>query len=140
MAIEGFDRLFLDASFLVATYGVEDAMHSRATELLEEADTAGAHLCTIWDCLSEALTILRRHFGYRAACALADSVPDFTLVTHDTSHRLQALKDLKRLSRGRRAISFVDVLCAVVIRRELSGCAALSFDRDFARLGLTVVH
>jgi hypothetical protein len=69
--ISGFDRLFLDASFLIAVYGVEDAMHGRA--------------------------------------------------------------------RNRRAVSFVDVLCAVVIRRELSGSPALSFDRDFRTMGLTVI-
>jgi predicted nucleic acid-binding protein len=138
-AIEGFDRLFLDASFLVAVYGIEDAMHARAVELLREADRAGSRLHTTWDCISEALTILRRHFGHRAACALANGVHHLTIVTCDTSHRLEALADFKRFSRGRRAISFVDVLCAVMIRRELAGSPALSFDRDFANLGLTVI-
>ena len=140
MVTEGFDRLFVDSSFLVAVYGIEDTMHPRAVELLEEADEGDACLCTLWDCVSEALTIVRRHFGYRAACVLADSVQALTLVPCDTSHRLEALADFKRLSRGRRSISFVDVLCAVIIRRELGGAPALSFDRDFARLGLTVLR
>ena len=137
--ISGFDRLFLDTSFLIAVYGIEDAMHGRAIELLEEADAVDARLCTIWDCVSEALTLLRRHFSYRAACALADGVSQVTLVTYDTSHRLEALADFRRVARNRRAVSFVDVLCAVVIRRELSGSPALSFDRDFRTLGLTVI-
>jgi len=139
MALEGFDRVFLDASFLIAVYGLEDRMHGRAVALLDEADRAGTHLCTIWDCVSEALTLLRRHFGHRAACALIDSVPELTLLSCDTSHRLEALAHFKRWSRGRRAISFVDTLCAVIIRRELGGCPALSFDRDFARLDLTTL-
>jgi predicted nucleic acid-binding protein len=137
--IEGLDRLFLDSSFLVALYGGRDRMHSRAIELMREADRTAARLCTIWDCVGESVTILRRHFGHRPACALADSVRDLTLVGYDTSHRLQALADWKRLSRTRRSLSFVDALCAVVIRRELGGDPALSFDRDFRALGLTVI-
>ena len=137
--IETSSRLFLDSSFLVALYGSQDRMHGRAVELLEEADRAAARLVTIWDCVGESLTVLRRHFGHRAACALADSVRDLTLIGTDTSHRLQALADFKRLSRGRRAVSFVDALCAVVIRHELGGAPLLSFDRDFRALGLTVI-
>ena len=137
--IEGLSRLFLDSSFLVALYGTQDRMHHRALELLEEADRAEARLCTIWDCIGESLTVLRRHFGHRASCALADGLRHLTLVGYDTSHRLQALADFKRLSRGRRSVSFVDALCAVVIRRELNGDPALSFDRDFRTLGLTVI-
>jgi predicted nucleic acid-binding protein len=137
-AIEGFPRLFLDSSFLIALFGRQDSLHPRAVELLEEADRAGSELCTLWDCLSEALTILRRHFGYRAACALANSLPDLTLVTYDTSHRLEAVQRFKRVARSQ-AVSFVDVLCAVVVERELRGAPALSFDRDFRKLGLTVI-
>jgi predicted nucleic acid-binding protein len=44
----------------------------------------------------------------------------------------------RRYSR-KRAISFVDALSAVVVRRELAGAPALSFDRDFRALGLTVI-
>jgi predicted nucleic acid-binding protein len=137
--IEGLSRLFLDSSFLVALYGSRDRMHPRALDLLREADRAGARLCTIWDCVGESLTVLRRHFGYRAACALADGVLDLTLVSYDTSHRLQALADFKRFSRARPTVSFVDVLSAVVIRQELGGDPVLSFDRDFQALGLTVI-
>lgn len=138
--IEGFRRLFLDSSFLVALYGTGDRMHARAIELLQEAERADARLCTIWDCVGEALTVLRRYFGHRSACALADSVRDLTLVGYDTSHRLQALADWKRFARARRSVSFVDVLCAVIVRRELGGDPALSFDRDFRSLGLTVIQ
>ncbi len=138
-AIEGFGRLFLDSSFLIALYGVDDAMHVRAVELLEDADRAGARLCTLWDCVGESLTVLRRHFGWRAARELAAGVDDLILVPCDTSHRLAAVAEFVRLSRGRRPPSFVDVLCSVVIRAELDGAPALSFDRDFRRLGLTVI-
>ena len=137
--LEGFARVFLDSSFLVAAHGRGDAMHARAIELLEEADRARVGLCTIWDCISESLTVLRRHFGYRAACALADAVRVLTLVPTDTSLRLEALAEFRRRARSRHAPSFVDVMCAVVIRRELDQAPALSFDRDLRRLGLTVL-
>ena len=114
-------------------------MHARAVELLREADRADARLCTIWECIGESLTVVGRHFGHRPAAALADGIRDLTIVGADVSHRLQALADFKRLSRGRRTLSFVDVLCAVVIRQELDGDPALSFDRDFRALGLTVI-
>ena len=136
--LDGIPRVFLDSSFLVALYGADDASHGRAVELLEEADAAESRLCTIWDCIGESLTILRRHFTHRAAVALIDSVTDLTLVTYDTSHRLQALKDFRSLRGGKR-VSYLDILCAVVIRSELRGAPALSFDRDFRSLGLTVV-
>jgi len=139
MAVEGFDLLFLDSSFLIALHGVEDATHERAIALLSEADREGSRLCTIWDCVSEALTILRRHFGHRPACALADAIDDLSLVTYDTSHRLEAVDLFRRASRGR-PVSYVDALCAVVVKRELRGAPALSFDSDFARLGLTVIR
>jgi predicted nucleic acid-binding protein len=138
--IEGLHRLFLDSSFLVALYGTSDRMHVRAIELLHEAEDTEARLCTIWDCVGEALTVLRRHFGHRAACALADSVHDLALVGCDASHRLQALADFKRFARARRGLSFVDVLCGVIVRRELGGDPVLSFDRDFRSLGLTVIQ
>ena len=54
-----------------------------------------------WDCISESLTLLRRHFGYAPARALADSVEDLRLVTYDTSHRLEALGVFRRFSRKR---------------------------------------
>jgi hypothetical protein len=82
--------------------------------------------------VGESLTVLRRHFGWRAARALAAGLRDLVLVPCDASHRLQAVSDFVRVSRGRRPPSFVDVLCAVVIRSELAGDPALS-------LGLTVI-
>jgi predicted nucleic acid-binding protein len=137
-ALEGFGRVFLDSSFLVALYGADDTMHDRAVELLEQADEAGSELCTIWDCVSESMTVVRRHYGYGSACALADSLDDLTLVTYDTSQRLEAVREFRRRSR-RHPLSFVDVLCSVVIRETLDGAPALSFDRDFRALGLTVI-
>src|SRR5215470_5695126 len=118
--LDGFSSVFLDTSFLVALFGREDAMHARAAELLGAADRAECRLCTIWDCLSEALTVLRRHFGYRPAVALADSLEDMTLVTYDTSHRLEAVARFRRRAR-RRPVRFVDILCSVVIETEPRG-------------------
>jgi predicted nucleic acid-binding protein len=137
-AIDGFRSVFLDASFLVALFGKQDGLHGRACELFEDVADANADPCTIWDCFSEALTVLRRHHGYGAALALAGSLSDLTIVATDTSHRLAALDVFKRHAR-KRAISFVDALSAVVVRRELAGAPALSFDRDFRALGLTVI-
>jgi predicted nucleic acid-binding protein len=137
-ALDGFERAFVDSSYLVALYGTSDRLHPRAVELLAEAGNRDVRLCTIWDCISESLTLLRRYFGYAPARALADSVEDLRLVTYDTSHRLEALGVFRRFSR-KRPLSFVDALCSVVVRRELAGAPALSFDRDFRKLGLTVI-
>jgi len=54
-SLEGFNRLFLDASFLVVLFGPGDAMHDRAIELIEEADQIGARLRSIRECVGEAL-------------------------------------------------------------------------------------
>ena len=137
-AIDGFPSVFLDASFLVALFGKQDALHDRARALFEDVADANSAPCTIWDCISESLTVLRRHYGYGAAVALVGSLSDLTIVATDTSHRLAALDVFKRHSR-KRPISFVDALSAVVVRLELAGAPALSFDRDFRALGLTVI-
>jgi predicted nucleic acid-binding protein len=138
-ALDGFETAFLDASFLIALFAKQDKLHGRAYELFEDLAEAGTAPCTIWDCLSEAITILRRHYGFSSAMALIASVPEFHLLPYDTSHRLAALQDFGRFAQ-KRPISFVDVLAAVVLKRELPNAPALSFDRDFRTLGLTVIR
>jgi predicted nucleic acid-binding protein len=138
-ALDGFAGVFLDASFLIAFHAPGDASHQRAVALMRDVEAAGSKPITIWDCIGESLTLLRRHFGYRQTLALADNLENLALITYDTSHRLDAVARFRKLSRARR-ISFVDVLCAVVIERELPETPALSFDRDFRALGLTVIR
>ena len=136
--LDGFDTVFLDSSFLIALFAKQDGLHPRARVLFEEVASAGAEPCTIWDCVSESLTVLRRHHGYGPAMTLARSLDDLTLISYDTSHRLAAVAAFGRCAR-QRPVSYVDVLVGEVLRRELPGTPALSFDRDFRALGLTVI-
>jgi predicted nucleic acid-binding protein len=137
-AVDGFQAVFLDSSFLIALFAKNDGLHSRAKALFEDVAASGAEPCTIWDCVSESLTILRRHHGYGPSMTLAKSLGDLTLISYDTSHRLAAVAAFGRFTR-KRPLSYVDVLIAEVLRREVPGTPALSFDRDFRALGLTVI-
>jgi hypothetical protein len=111
-------------------------MHRRAVERLEEADRTEG-LGTIWECIGESVTVLRRRFGHRAARAspTASGTSSCFPATPRTAWRRSG-----RVAGGHRARLFVDVLCSVVIRRNLEGAPALCFGRDFARLGLTVIR
>jgi predicted nucleic acid-binding protein len=137
--LDGFRAVFLDSSFLIALFAKHDGLHRRAMDLFQDVAADGAEPCTIWDCVSESVTILGRHHGYGPAMTLAKSLDDLTLVPYDTSHRLAALSAFARLAR-RRPVSFVDVLAAEVLHAELPGAPALSFDDDFRALGLTVIR
>ncbi len=92
-----------------------------------------------WDIISETATLLRYRCTYGRAIRFLDEVkPTLRIVPCDDSVRSQAEEGFRRLGKDKK-LSFCDALSFVVVTTLLDGMPCLSFDRDFKRLGLTVL-
>ncbi|MBI5379392.1 MAG: type II toxin-antitoxin system VapC family toxin [Nitrospirae bacterium] len=129
---------FCDAGFLIALYSKKDRKHRRAVELFRQAKTHRTALYTTWFLLGEALTLLRYQYGYAEANALARTLNIFQIVPVSEHLLHQALAVFVQHNRDKR-ISFEDALSYTALTTELDNIPALSFDRDFRTLGLTVI-
>ncbi len=130
-------KLFCDTSFFYACLDARDVNHQTALTVLEAAqDTV---LCTTWDILSETLTLLRYRSGYRQAMAFwTDVCPFLDVVRYGDGVRTEAVEIFRRYGRDHR-LSFCDAISFVVVSTLLGQIPCLSFDRDFRRLGLSVL-
>jgi predicted nucleic acid-binding protein len=136
-ALAGFRRVFCDSGFLIALYAPGDHYHQRAKRLLVGAAERRLPLLTSWPVVSESLTLLRRHYGWSSAEALAGDLYAYRTLQPDVRALEIALGEYRRRSRET-VISFVDVLSFILIRDAGAGTIVFGFDRDLARLGLTV--
>lgn len=136
--LASWPAVFCDAGFLIALYSKKDRKHRRAVELLQQAKAHRTTLCTTWFLLGEALTLLRYQYGYTEAKALARTIDSFHIVPVSEHLIRQALAVFVQHNRDKR-ISFEDALSYAVLTTELDNIPALSFDRDFRTLGLTVI-
>lgn len=132
-------RVFCDTSFLYACLDDRDVNYPRARVLLEEAATAGIVFYCTWDIISETVTLLRYRCSYSRAIQFLDHVkPTLHIVSYGESVQDQAEEIFRRLAKDKK-LSFCDVLSFVVVTALLNRMPCLSFDRDFKRLGLTVI-
>ena len=130
-------EIFCDASFLVAYFAVQDRDHHRAQKVREKFLKKSVRLYTSWPTLSEAATILLYHYGYSHATALLQSLPAFHAVTPTEGDHFQAAALFKEFNRDQK-LSFNDLLTYVLIRGALRNMPIVTFDRDFAKVGLTL--
>lgn len=108
-------------------------------EILNEALTQGVSLFTTWDIISETVTLLLYRFHTRAAIRFLDEIkPALQIVHYDDSLREEAERIFRLFIRDKK-ISFCDALSYVVVKTILQDIVCLSFDEDFARLGLIVI-
>ena len=85
------------------------------------------------------LTLLRYRSGYRQAMAFwTDVCPSLHVVRYGERVRVEAVEVFRRYGRDHR-LSFCDALSFVVVSTLLEQMPCLSFDRDFRRLGLSVM-
>jgi predicted nucleic acid-binding protein len=132
-------RLFCDTSFFYACLDPTDVNHERATAILAESASPGASFCTTWDIISETVTLLRYRRSFRAAVAFLGEVkPKLRIVVYGDGVRAEAERVFRRFARDHR-LSFCDAISCVVVTTLLDHIPCLSFDRDFRRLGLTVL-
>lgn len=130
-------KAFCDTSFFYACLDPRDINHQAALAALEGAE--GTILCTTWDVISETLTLLRYRSGYRQAMAFwTDVCPSLHVVRYGDRVRVEAVEVFRRYGRDHR-LSFCDALSFIVVSTLLGQIPCLSFDRDFRRLGLSVI-
>ncbi len=89
--------------------------------------------------VSEALTILRYHYGFSEAFAFGQSLELYEILLPSESLYQQALA-VFNLRSQKLKLSFADALSFVLLTGPLKGMPALSFDDDFKKLGLTVIR
>ncbi len=128
---------FCDASFLIAYFAGQDREHAKAMKIREKLRGRGVRLYSCWPVASEAATLLLYHYGYSHAMALLRSVSAFRWVTPSEADYYQALALFGEFNRDKK-LSFNDLLIYVLIRGGLRGMPVISFDRDFAKIGLTL--
>ncbi len=138
-AFSGFRRVFCDAGFFIALYSKKDAHHERALALFKEAHDAKSRLFTSWLMVSEALTILRYHYGFSEAFTFGQSLELYEIIMPSENLCQQALA-IFNLKSQKLKISFADALSFVLLSGPLKDAPALSFDDDFRKLGLTVIR
>ena len=133
-------QAFCDTSFFFAALYPKDVNYQRAGRLLEEALAQEVSLWTTWDIISETATLLLYRFNARAALRFLDEMkPSLQIVYYDESVREEAERVFRLFTKDKK-LSFCDAISYVVVKIILQDVNCLSFDEDFIRLGLNVIH
>lgn len=137
-SLKGLDAVYCDASFFVALFSKKDAKHKRALNLFKEIKEHHIIIHTCWFIISEAMTVLLYQYGYREALTFTQSIDLYKIIHSTESQHHQAIALFNLFGKDKK-ISFVDALSRVLITGELDNMPALSFDKDFRAMGLTVI-
>ncbi len=137
-ALEGVRRVFGDTSYFYALADSKDEHHRRAIELSQEISGLRIEVATTWDVVVEAVTLLRYHLGFHAAARfLATLDGDLTVFYPSEPDRQRAVEIF--LSRSKdKELSLCDAMSYAIVSRHLDWSPCLTFDADFAALGLTI--
>ncbi len=132
-------RVFCDTSFFYACLDARDANHAQACRLLRKAVGSETVLSSTWEIVGETITLLRyrKHFPM-AFSFLMDVKPQLDLIPFGDAVRHEAERVFCQFGKQFR-LSFCDAISFVVVTTLLDYIPCLSFDRDFRRLGLTVL-
>ena len=132
-------RLFCDTSFFYACLDLSDVNHSVAARFVDEAAQTRSDFMTTWDVVSETVTLLRYRHSFAAAWTLMSEIkPRLRLVSYGEGTRAEAEEVFRIYAKDHR-LSYCDVVSFVVVTTLLDNLPCLAFDRDFKRLGLTVL-
>ena len=132
-------RVFCDTSFFYACLDPTDANHDRARALAEDAAASRTGLWTTWDIVSETVTLLRYRGSFRTALTFLDDVkPRLHMIRYGDRVRDEAEQVFRRYGPEHR-LSLCDAISVVVVTTLLARMPCFAFDRDFRRLGLTVL-
>lgn len=131
--------MFCDTSVFFAAIVPSDPRHRRAVELLEGCVEAGTQLATTWDVISETVTLLTYRYDTRAGVDFLDQMKPGLIIVPTTAEVLKQAETLFRREAPRHRLSFCDAISCVMVAAVLHGVPILTFDHDFARLGLRVI-
>lgn len=136
--LKGFNSVYCDASFFIALFSKKDSKHKRAVELFKEIKNYRILIHTSWFVISETMTVLLYRYGYSEALVFNQSIDLYRILTPSEGRHHQAIALFNLFGKDRK-ISFVDALSYILIKEDLAGIPALSFDKDFRTLGLTAI-
>lgn len=133
-------RVFADTSYFFALLHPRDPHHSEAVEISEEVAHERLTVCTTWEVIVETATLLRYRANFESAkIFLLDVVPDLVLIHPLEAEREAAIQMFIRRSRDL-TLSLCDAISYIIVSARLNRSPCLTFDTDFAALGLTVVR
>jgi len=132
-------RAFCDTSFFFAALAPRDVNHARARDRLTACAEEGIALYTTWDIVSETATLLTYRLDRRAGVAFLDDVKPALAIVPTTSAVLSEAEAVFRRFAPRMRLSFCDAVSVVVLTSILRDAPCLTYDRDFAAFGLTVM-
>ena len=113
----GLSRVFCDTSFLFANLCPTDANHQKAKSYSRLILKHHIECLTLWDVISETLTLLVARYSYQAAVLFADLIePNLIKVEYDDDLRQKAKKSFKKFNKDH-VVSFCDCLSYQIIRR-----------------------
>ena len=93
-----------------------------------------------WDVVVELVALLRYRLSFRASeIFLKDVMPGLSVIHPNDAEREAAIAYYLKHSIHRR-LSLCDALSYVIVSTRLDWAPCLSFDDDFAAMGLTVVR
>jgi predicted nucleic acid-binding protein len=132
-------EVFADTSYFYALLNARDQRHPRAVEISKQVGARGAEVYTTWDVVVETVTVLRYRASFDLAKLFITKAPvDITILYPFEAERELAVKVF--LQRGReQELSLCDALSYAIVSTRLGWAPCLSFDADFAALGLTIV-
>ena len=133
-------RVFADTSYFYALLNPRDSNHDRAVAISAEVAARGLDVQTTWDVVVEAVTLLRYRVSFDLArIFLTEVTPDLILLYPTDAERRLAIQVFLKRSRAMR-LSLCDAISYVLVSARLDWAPCLTFDADFAALGLTIFH
>ena len=133
-------KVFADTSYFFALLDPRDSNHEKAVEVSEAVANMGLNVYTTWDVVMEAVALLRYRAGFDLAkIFLAEVKPDLILIYPVQAERDAAIQLFLRRSRDLR-LSLCDVMSYTIVSTRLDWAPCLTFDANFAALGLTILR
>jgi len=133
-------EVFADTSYFYALLNPRDEHHPRAIAISKHVEARGATVYTSWDVVVETVTALRYRAGFELAKLFITKAPgNVTILFPFEAERDLAVNIF--LQRGReRELSLCDAVSYAIVSTRLAWAPCLSFDADFAALGLTILR
>ena len=139
-ALAGARSVFGDTSYFYALADSRDEHHWRALELSEGVAELRIEVATTWDVVVESVTLLRYRLGFQAASKFLAALDNGLIVFRPSEDDRQRAVEIF-LSRSRdKELSLCDAMSYVIVSRHLDWAPCLTFDADFAALGLTILR
>jgi predicted nucleic acid-binding protein len=133
-------KVFADTSYFFALLDPRDSNHEKAVEVSEAVTNMRLNVYTTWDVVVETVALLRYGAGFDLAkIFLAEVKPDLILIYPVQAERDAAIQLFLRRSRNLR-LSLCDVMSYTIVSTRLDWSPCLTFDADFAALGLTILR